>query len=195
MRNHFFVLIYATDAKERTATVFRSYHDVQEVVDWVNDWLEKFCFMDCYYEAQAEALKAANGGELPETAFLCPEVKTPADLTKYNGFYNYGSLGMFNLFLTPVYDGATARRFCASMNKEYGIDQEYSEEADRMLEHMRTFMACFDDDSLDYGPAEKAMEQFIRQEGFSLFNDDEPAYPEFFVMPKEGLPRNDDPTV
>lgn len=33
---------------------------------------------------------------------------------------------MFNLFLTPVYDTESARQFRASMNKEFGIDQEYS---------------------------------------------------------------------
>ncbi len=38
---------------------------------------------------------------------------------------------MFNLFLTPVYDTATAKKFCGSMNKEFGIDQEYSDRRTR----------------------------------------------------------------
>ena len=92
----------------------------------VKEWLEKACCMDCYPAAEEAALREANGGQLPETAFLCPEVREPADLAKYNGFYDYESLGMFNLFLTPVYDTESARQFRASMNKEFGIDQEYS---------------------------------------------------------------------
>ena len=69
-------------------------------MDLVRDWLERFCGMDCYTPQEEAALRAANGGELPETAFLCPEVTTPAELARYNGFYNYESLGQFNLFLT-----------------------------------------------------------------------------------------------
>ena len=120
MNDHFFVLMYATSGEERNVTRFASYTNVQDVVDMVNDWLTKCCYMDCYLPGeQEETLKAQNGGKLPETAFQCPEVKTPADLEKYNGFYDYESLGMFNLFLTPVYDTATAKKFCGGMNKEF----------------------------------------------------------------------------
>ena len=91
MNDHFFVLMYATSGEERNVTRFASYTNVQDVVDMVNDWLTKCCYMDCYLPGeQEEALKAQNGGELPETAFQCPEVKTPADLEKYNGFYEIG---------------------------------------------------------------------------------------------------------
>ena len=135
MSDHFFVLMYATSGEERNVTRFASYHSVQEVVEMVDSWLSKSCFMDCYRPGpEEEALRAANGGELPETAFRCPEVKEPADLTKYNGFYDYESLGMFNLFLTPVYDTETAKRFRGSMNKEFEIDKEYSERADRLMD-------------------------------------------------------------
>ena len=97
MNDHFFVLMYATSGEERNVTRFASYTNVQDVVDMVNDWLTKCCYMDCYLPGeQEETLKAQNGGKLPETAFQCPEVKTPADLEKYNGFYDYESLGMFN---------------------------------------------------------------------------------------------------
>lgn len=50
---------------------------------------------------------------------------------------------MFNLFLTPVYDTESARQFRASMNKEFGIDQEYSGRADRLLAHLETFVNSF----------------------------------------------------
>ena len=111
-------------------------------------------------------LREANGGQLPETAFLCPEVREPADLAKYNGFYDYESLGMFNLFLTPVYDTESARQFRASMNKEFGIDQEYSGRADRLLAHLETFVNSFSDPGLDYTEAEEAIRTFLVQGGF-----------------------------
>ena len=87
MNDHFFVLMYATSGEERNVTRFASYTNVQDVVDMVNDWLTKFCYMDCYLPGeQEETLKAQNGGELPETAFQCPEVKTPADLRNTTAF-------------------------------------------------------------------------------------------------------------
>ena len=141
MREHFCVLMYATSGEERNVTRFASYHDVNEVVAMVDDWLSKACCMDCYRPGpEEEALRAANGGQLPETAFCCPVVETPADLVKYNGFYDYESLGMFNLFLTPVYDLATAKQFRGSMNKEFEIDKEFSQRADRLLSQLDTMV-------------------------------------------------------
>ena len=78
MNDRFFVLIYGTSIKGKDFTHFSSYHNVQDVVDLVRDWLERFCGMDCYTPQEEAALRAANGGELPETAFLCPEATTPA---------------------------------------------------------------------------------------------------------------------
>ena len=35
-----------------------------------------------------------------------PTVEKPADLTKYNDFYDLGGLGrIFNILLAPIYDG------------------------------------------------------------------------------------------
>ena len=150
MGDHFFLLMYATSGEERNVTRFTSYRRVEDAVAMVKEWLEKACCMDCYPAAEEAALREANGGQLPETAFLCPEVREPADLAKYNGFYDYESLGMFNLFLTPVYDTESARQFRASMNKEFGIDQEYSGRADRLLAHLETFVNSFSDPGLDY---------------------------------------------
>ena len=48
MNDHFFVLMYATSGEERNVTRFASYTNVQDVVDMVNDWLTKCCYMDCY---------------------------------------------------------------------------------------------------------------------------------------------------
>lgn len=96
MGDHFFLLMYATSGEERNVTRFTSYRRVEDAVAMVKEWLEKACCMDCYPAAEEAALREANGGQLPETAFLCPEVREPADLAKYNGFYDYESLGMFN---------------------------------------------------------------------------------------------------
>ena len=141
------------------------------------------------------ALREANGGQLPETAFLCPEVREPADLAKYNGFYDYESLGMFNLFLTPVYDTESARQFRASMNKEFGIDQEYSGRADRLLAHLETFVNSFSDPGLDYTEAEEAIRTFLVQGGFPLFDPEEEGASDIFVIPEGGFAPNEDPTV
>ena len=196
MSDHFFVLMYATSGEERNVTRFASYHSVQEVVEMVDSWLSKSCFMDCYRPGpEEEALRAANGGELPETAFRCPEVKEPADLTKYNGFYDYESLGMFNLFLTPVYDTETAKRFRGSMNKEFEIDKEYSERADRLMAHLDTFVHSFEDPNLDYSQAEEAIRTFLIQGGFPLFDDEGEGASDIFVIPSGGFAPNDDPTV
>ena len=197
MNDRFFVLIYGTSIKGKDFTRFASHHDVQEVVDIVNDWLEKSCGMDCYPKAQEADLRAANGGALPETAFLCPEVNTPQDLVKYNGFYDYESLGMFNLFLTPVYDTETAKRFRGSMNKEFEIDKEYSPRADRMMAHLETFVNSFSDPSLDYSQAEEAIRTFLIQGGFPLFDpeEEEEGASDIFVIPAGGFAPNDDPTV
>ena len=198
MSDHFFVLMYATSGEERNVTHFASYHNVQDVVAMVNDWLSKSCCMDCYRPgSEEEALRAANGGQLPETAFLCPEVNEPADLVKYNGFYDYESLGMFNLFLTPVYDTETAKRFRGSMNKEFEIDKEYSPRADRMMAHLETFVNSFSDPSLDYSQAEEAIRTFLIQGGFPLFDpeEEEEGASDIFVIPAGGFAPNDDPTV
>ena len=172
MSDHFFVLMYATSGAEREVTRFQSYHDVNDVVKMVHEWLECCCAVDCIPAAQEAEVRAKNGGELPEMAFICPEVKEPKDLAQYNGFYDYESMGVFNIFLTPVYDRVTAEKFRAGMLKEFGIDQEYSERSDRMMEHLDTFVNCFDDPSIDYSEAEAAIYDIIMKGGFDLFGGD-----------------------
>ena len=189
MGDHFFLLMYATSGEERNVTRFTSYRCVEDAVAMVKEWLEKACCMDCYPAAAEAALREGNDGQLPETAFLCPEVREPADLAKYNGFYDYESLGMFNLFLTPVYDTESARQFRASMNKEFGIDQEYSGRADRLLAHLETFVNSFSDPGLDYTEAEEAIRTFLVQGGFPLFDPEEEGASDIFVIPEGALPQ------
>lgn len=187
MNKGFYMLMLATSGNERNETRFEHYQDVSQAEAVVQDWLERYCGMELIPFGGEAAVRGANGGELPEDAFLCPEVSTPQDLTRYNGFYNYGSLGVFNVFLTPVYDLETARRFCSGMNKEYEIDQEFSERADRMMEHLRTFQRSFEDESVDAAPAAEAMRTFLLQGGFSLFDFGEEV-PEMVVLPSDGSP-------
>ena len=157
MSEHFFVLMYATSGNERSITRFQSYRSLEEAISVIHEWLEKTCAMDLVPAAREAEVRAENGGELPESAFVVPEVREPKDLVKYNGFYDYESLGVFNLFLTPVYDRDTAERFKNGMNKEFGIDQEWSDRADRMMEQLKVFVSSFDDPGVDFAEAEEAM--------------------------------------
>ena len=183
MSEHFFVLMYATSGNERSITRFQSYHSVEEAIAVIHEWLEKTCAMDLIPAAREAEVRGENGGELPEAAFLVPEVKEPKDLVQYNGFYDYESLGVFNLFLTPVYDYQTALRFKNGMNKEFGIDQEWSDRADRMMEHLGVFVHSFEDPAVDYAQAEEAMRTFLIQGGFSLFDGMEEEVPDTIVLP------------
>lgn len=193
MNEHFFVLMYATSGNERNVTKFQSYRKLDDAIATVHEWLEKTCAMDLIPAAQETAVRAENGGELPESAFVVPEVKEPRELVKYNGFYNYESLGMFNLFLTPVYDYDTALRFKNSMNREFGIDAEWSERSERMMEHLKTFVHSFEDPTVDFSAAEEAMRTFIMQGGFSLFDGMGESVPDTIVLPKNA-PNQFDPS-
>lgn len=185
MRDDFFVLMYATSGNERNETRFERYHHVKDVEAMVQDWLMRYVALDCVPETKEAEIRAANGGELPEETFLCPTVKEPKDLVKYNGFYDLGGLGrIFNVFLTPVYDTATAKRFRAAMDKEFEISKTYSDKADEMLAHLNTFVSAFEDDTIDDTAAEAAIRDFIIQGGFSIF--DGPYVPDMVVMPQEG---------
>lgn len=171
MGKHFFVLMYGTNEFEKDVTRFQSFHSLDEVTKMVNDWLERACGVECVPCGQEDAVRKAHDGVLPEMAFLCPEIREPGDLVKYNGFYDYEGIGVFSLFLTPVYDHPTAVKFRGSMIKEFAIDQDLSEEADRMMELLDLFVASFDDEALDYAPAEKGIWNFLMMGGFSLFGD------------------------
>lgn len=181
MRDDFFVLMYATSGNERNETRFERYHNVKDVEAMVQDWMKRYVALDCRPETEEAAIRQANGGELPEDVFLCPVVKEPRDLEKYNGFYNMGGLGfIFNVFLTPVYDTATARRFRAEMDKEFSISSNFSQEADRLMTALDTFVNAFEDNSIDDTAAEAEIRNFILQGGFSLF--DAPYVPDTVVL-------------
>lgn len=182
MSHHFFLLMYGTSGNERNETRFQSFTRVEDAVSMVQTWLKNYCGMDCVPAEQEETLREKNGGTLPEDVFLCPTVKEPKDLAQYNGFYNYQSLGVFNLFLTPVYDTASAQKFQGGMIKEFGIDQEYSDRADRILAHLSTFVSSFADASIDYAETEQEIGRFLMQGGFDLFDFGE-YVPDTVVIP------------
>lgn len=188
MKDRFYMLMLATSGNERNETKFECYQDVKEAEAVVQDWLMRYCGMEVIPYGQEEAVRAANDGKLPEDAFLCPQVEKPQDLVKYNGFYDYESLGVFNVFLTPVCDKDDAQRFCSGMNKEYEIDQEFSERADRMMEQLHTFVRSFEDDSVDAGEAVDAIRTFLLQGGFPLFDFGEGGIPDTVVLPSDGSP-------
>ena len=181
MRDDFFVLMYATSGNERNETRFERYHDVKDVETMVQDWMKHYVALDCQPAGREAEIRAANGGELPEDVFLCPEVNEPKDLEKYNGFYNMGGLGfIFNVFLTPVYDTATAKRFRAEMDKEFHISSNFTEAGDRMMSALETFVNAFEDNSIDDTSAEAEIRNFIIQGGFSIF--DAPYVPDMVVL-------------
>ncbi len=187
MKDRFYMLMLATSGNERNETKFEHYQDVKEAEAVVQDWLVRYCGMEVIPYGQEEAVRGANDGRLPEDAFLCPLVEKPQDLVKYNGFYDYGSLGVFNLFLTPVCDKEDAQRFCNGMNKEYEIDKEFSQRADQMMEQLHTFVRSFEDETVDPGEAEAAIRTFLLQGGFSLFDFGE-ATPNMVFLPSDGSP-------
>ncbi len=173
MRDDFFVLMYLSGVttNEKSLTAFERYHDVKDVEDVVQTWLTTHMDLECCPEEKEAEVRAANGGELPEDVFICPTVERPEDLSRYNGYYDLGGLGrIFDVFLTPIHDAAAARRFRAEMDKEYGISQTWSESADRMMEHLNTFVDAFEDNSIDDTAAEAAIREFILRGGFSLFD-------------------------
>ena len=92
-----------------------------------------------------------------------------------------GGLGyIFNVFLTPVYDTATAKRFRAEMDKEFGNSSNFTEAGERMMNALETFVNAFEDNSIDDTAAEAEIRNFILQGGFSLF--DAPYVPDMVVL-------------
>lgn len=127
MRTDYFVLMNASGvtSNEKVVTRFRRFRTIEEAEKMVWEWLEYFLDVRCVPEAQEAELRKSHYGMLPEDVFICPTVKTPADLTKYNDFYDLGGLGrIFNILLEPVYDGESARQVCSDIDREYGHQRE-----------------------------------------------------------------------
>lgn len=169
----FYVLWNAMDIFNKDRVELYTFDDPAECVRVIHEWLEKKNNLECIPAAQEAAVRAANNGELPEMAFLCPEVNEPMDLEKYNGFYTIDAMSncVFNLFLMVICDREKAERFKLDMSREYGIGADFSEAGDAIRASLNTFVESFDDPSIDPAEAVEAIRKFIGYGGFDVFSD------------------------
>ncbi len=175
MRTDYFVLMNASGvtSNEKVVTRFRRFQTMEQAEAMVKDWLEYFLDVRCVPESQEEELRKSHYGMLPEDVFICPTVKEPADLVKYNDFYDLGGLGrIFNILLEPVYDGASARQVCGDIDREYGISGKSSEKGRTMKAHLDAFLAAFEADTPVPPETEEALMAFIERGGFSIIGED-----------------------
>ena len=171
MRNDYFVLMNASGvtSNEKVVTRFRRFHAIQDAERMVKEWLEYFLDVRCVPAQEEEELRKAHYGMLPEDVFICPAVETPADLTKYNDFYDLGGLGrIFNILLEPIYDAESARQVCNDIDKEYGISGKSSEEGGRMKACLDSFLHAFETDAPVDDEVEESLMSFIERGGFSI---------------------------
>ncbi|MBQ2925298.1 MAG: hypothetical protein IJE03_00535 [Ruminiclostridium sp.] len=172
MNDRFFVLMQAMSGNDRHETRFEEYHSLAEAEAMVQGWMSRYMAVDCIPHDQVEAVRAENGGILPEMMFPCPKVEKPQDLMDYNGYYNLGGLGLiFHVFLTVVDDEASALRFRGVMNREFRIDTEYSDRADKMLRHLNNLVSCFQEggEEKDITEDVDAIRDFWKRDGFNPF--------------------------
>ena len=94
-----------------------------------------------------------------------------------------------------MYDTLTAKQFRVGMNREFGIDKDFSAPAERLWAHLDDFVNSFSDPDLDYTEAEEDIRNFLVRGGFALFNDEAPGRQEIFVIPEGGFAPIDDPSV
>ena len=169
MKEHIFLHLDLNNQGDKGGAMVLEFPNVQVGKAYIEDWLTKKCGMDCYCsEAEGQALAEEHGGALPETAFSCPKVLESADLQQYSGFYHYGSLGSFHIFVTAIYDGVSARRFRMGAVQEFKLDQIFSEEADDMIEMLEVLERSFTED-VDYTEALEKVDRLIRQNGLIGF--------------------------
>ena len=170
MNDRFFVLMQAMSGNDRHETRFEEFTSLADAEAMVQDWMSRYMAVDCIPHDQVEAVRAENGGTLPEMMFPCPKVEKPQDLMGYNGYYNLGGLGLiFHVFLTVVDDEASAIRFRGVMNREYRIDTEYSVRADKMLAHLNNLVNCFKEPGKDITEDVEAIRDFWKKDGFNPF--------------------------
>lgn len=170
MNDRFFVLMQAMSGNDRHETRFEEFRSLADAEAMVQGWMSRYMAVDCIPHDQVETVKAEHGGTLPEMMFPCPKVEKPQDLMGYNGYYNLGGLGLiFHVFLTVVDDEASALRFRGVMNREFRIDTEYSQRADKMLGHLNKLVECFKTPGLDIAEDVEAIQDFWKRDGFNPF--------------------------
>ena len=95
-----------------------------------------------------------------------------------------------------MYDTLTAKQFRVGMNREFGIDKDFSAPAERLWAHLDDFVNSFSDPDLDYTEAEEDIRNFLVRGGFALFNDEAPGRLTGDLRdPRGGFAPIDDPTV
>lgn len=146
-----------------------AFSSVAEADAHLRNWLETSCGLECYCGPQEEQrLCEEHGGELPELSFACPKVETPSDLEAYNGYHAFGFGGAISLFVMPVYDEESARRFRIEVTRAFELDKIFSEEADEMIAMLETLEQSFRE-SLDWSLALEQVNTLLCNEGLLLF--------------------------
>ena len=168
MADHFFVHLQGMNEFENRIHLVLCFHSLKEAEAYVQDWLMKKCAVECISEARAEEVRERLGGKLPEMALVCPTLREPADLVKYNNFYFFGEGGNISLFMEVIWDETTAKRFVGSVIKEYKLDTTFSEEADEMMDMLDVMVESFRSDA-DASPLLEKLNALIAQGGLSLF--------------------------
>lgn len=169
MNDHLFLCIQKLNQNGSGGSNLLCFPGAAAADAYIRDWLEKACGMECYRGPEEEALlRKANGGELPELAFACPEVHSPSDLEGYNGYYSFSFGGPFSIFVMAIYDEATARRFMGEAIREFELDKILSDQADEMIEMLETLRDSFKG-PVDYQTALEKVDVLIRDNGLPLF--------------------------
>ena len=168
MSDHMFLCIQRTNQSDRGGSNLLCFPDVAAADAYIRDWLEQSCGMECYRESEEARLREAHGGELPELAFACPELQSPADLAGYNGFYSFGFGGSISIFVMAIHDEATAQRFLREAIREFNLDKVLSDEADEMIEMLEILRDSFQK-PVDYRLALEKVDCLIRDNGLPLF--------------------------
>ncbi len=175
MRDDYFVLMNASGvtSNEKVMTRFRRFHTLEEAEKMIQDWLEYFLDVRCVPESEEAALRKEHYGMLPEDVFICPEVHSPADLTRYNNYYDLGGLGrIFNIMLSPIYDAESARQVCKDIDQDYGISGKSSEKGKRIKACLDSIQNSFVENGPVDPQAEEELMAFIERGGFSIIGDD-----------------------
>ena len=169
MNDHIFLCMHATNQENIGSSSILAFSNMQEADRHIQSWLAYSCGMDCYRGAEEEAkLRSDNQGEIPESAFSCPDLEKPSDLEKYNGYYYYGPLGSFQLFVMAIYDEISAVKFRKDTIKEYELDKIFSEEADEMIDMLDVLVQSFQE-TVAYTTALEKVNLLLKNEGLSLF--------------------------
>lgn len=169
MNEHLFLCIHAVNQGNTGSSQLLAFESANQADAYMRNWLICSCGLDPYCgEKEEAALRAENGGKLPELAFACPKVSTPSDLEHYNGFHYFAAGGSIQLFVMVIYDEKSAFRFRQEITREFELDKIFSDEADQMIDMLQCLERSFAD-SIDYQVALERVNRLLQQGGLNLF--------------------------